>query len=83
MDTAAERIRGFGEILTDRLGAMLPSWIDAVEASQLPGLTGFACHLRRDVDAVTAGLTLHSITSRKAFARAAVQMMRWHDDQPR
>ncbi|MET7802130.1 hypothetical protein ABZS78_36995, partial [Streptomyces decoyicus] len=45
--------------------------------------TGFACHLRRDVDAVTAGLTLHSITSRKAFARAAVQMMRWHDDQPR
>ena len=36
----------------------LPSWIDAVEASQLPGLTGFACHLRRDLDAVTAGLTL-------------------------
>ncbi|WP_244943173.1 transposase [Streptomyces inhibens] len=59
LDTAAERIRGFGEILTDRLGAMLPSWIDAVEASQLPGLTGFACHLRRDFDAVTAGLTLH------------------------
>ncbi|WKX74566.1 transposase [Streptomyces sp. XD-27] len=58
LDTAAERIRCFGEILTDRLGAMLPSWIDAVEAGQLPGLTGFACHLRRDFDAVTAGLTL-------------------------
>ncbi|MFF9378174.1 transposase [Streptomyces griseoluteus] len=32
--------------------------IDAVDASQLPGLTGFALHLFRDLDAVTAGLTL-------------------------
>ncbi|MER5227167.1 transposase [Streptomyces flaveus] len=32
--------------------------MDAVEASQLPGLTGFASHLRRDLDAVTAGLSL-------------------------
>ncbi|MFF5924333.1 helix-turn-helix domain-containing protein [Streptomyces flavochromogenes] len=30
----------------------------AVDASRLPGLTGFALHLRRDLDAVTAGLTL-------------------------
>ncbi|MEV8457634.1 transposase [Streptomyces sp. NPDC052095] len=43
-------------MLTDRLGVALPAWIDAVDASQLPGLTGFA--LRRDFDAVTAGLTL-------------------------
>ncbi|MFB7215531.1 transposase [Streptomyces sp. NPDC056255] len=50
--------RDFGEILTDRLGATLPAWIDAVDASQLPGLTGFALHLLRDLDAVTAGLTL-------------------------
>ncbi|MBP2056098.1 hypothetical protein J2Z21_009115 [Streptomyces griseochromogenes] len=41
-----------------RRGAMLPAWIDAVDASQLPGLTGFALHLLRDIDAVTAGLTL-------------------------
>ncbi|MFE2274288.1 transposase [Streptomyces lavendulae] len=52
-------VRDFGEILTDRLGARLPAWIDAVDASQLPGLTGFALHLLRDLDAVTAGLTLH------------------------
>jgi hypothetical protein len=38
--------------------ATLPTWIDAVDASQLPGLTGFALHLHRDFDAVTAGLTL-------------------------
>ncbi|MFE2877363.1 hypothetical protein ACFXGO_17240 [Streptomyces roseus] len=41
-----------------RLGAMLPAWIDAVDAGQLPGLTGFALQPLRDLDAVTAGLTL-------------------------
>ncbi len=58
LDTAAGHGRDFGEILTDRLGSTLPTWIDAVDASQLPGLTGFALHLLRDLDAVTAGLTL-------------------------
>ncbi|MFJ4887991.1 ISL3 family transposase [Streptomyces sp. NPDC088731] len=58
LDTAAGHVRDFGEILTGRLGATLPAWIDAVDASQLPGLAGFALHLRRDLDAVTARLTL-------------------------
>ncbi|MER6203687.1 hypothetical protein ABT234_40810 [Streptomyces sp. NPDC001586] len=39
LDTAAGHARDFGEILTDRLGSTLPTWIDAVDASQLPGLT--------------------------------------------
>ncbi|MFJ3310779.1 transposase [Streptomyces sp. NPDC086549] len=59
LDATAEHVRGFGEILTNRLGATLPTWIDAVDASHLPGLTNFALHLLRDFDAVTAGLTLH------------------------
>lgn len=59
LDAAAEHVRGFGEILTHRLGSTLTAWIDAVDASQLPGLTNFALHLLRDLDAVTAGLTLH------------------------
>ncbi|MCX5435320.1 hypothetical protein [Streptomyces sp. NBC_00063] len=58
LDTAAGHVRDFGEILTDRLGSTLPTWIDAVDDSQLPGLTGFALHLLRDRDAVIAGLTL-------------------------
>ncbi|MFF3699049.1 transposase [Streptomyces sp. NPDC002221] len=58
LDKAAGHVRDFGEILTDRLGSTLPTWIEAVDASQLPGLTGFALHLLRDLDAVTAGLTL-------------------------
>ncbi|MEU8034144.1 transposase [Streptomyces sp. NPDC049099] len=57
-DTVAGHVRTFGEILTSRLGTTLPAWISAVDASQLPGLTGFALHLLRDLDAVTAGLTL-------------------------
>ncbi len=58
LDTTAKHVRDFGQILTDRLGSTLPTWINAVDANQLPGLTGFALHLRRDLDAVTAGLTL-------------------------
>ncbi|WP_224293112.1 transposase [Streptomyces olivaceus] len=58
LDTTAGHVRDFGEILTDRLGCTLPAWINAVDASQLLGLTGFALHLLRDFDAVTAGLTL-------------------------
>ncbi|MFB7611649.1 transposase [Streptomyces gardneri] len=58
LDTVAGHVRDFGEILSGRLGARLPAWIEAVDASQLPGLTGFARHLLRDLDAVTAGLTL-------------------------
>jgi transposase len=58
LDTAAGHIRDFGEMLTGRLGTTLPTWIDAVDTSQLPGLTGFALHLLRDLDAVTVGLTL-------------------------
>ncbi|MGW0395362.1 hypothetical protein ACWDYJ_31710 [Streptomyces sp. NPDC003042] len=42
LDMAAGHVRDFGEMLSDRLGARLPAWIDAVDASQLPGLTGFA-----------------------------------------
>nr|WP_315986941.1 transposase [Streptomyces sp. me109] len=45
-------------MLSGRLGSILPTWIDAVDASRLPGFTGSALHLLRDLDAVTAGLTL-------------------------
>lgn len=33
LDKAAEHVRNFGEILTDRLGSTLLTWIDAVDAS--------------------------------------------------
>ncbi|MFI5648339.1 transposase [Kitasatospora sp. NPDC051705] len=58
LDAAASHVRDFGGILTSRPGARLSDRIKAVDASRLPGLTGFAVHLLRDLDAVTAGLTL-------------------------
>ncbi|MFE0772830.1 hypothetical protein [Streptomyces sp. NPDC058861] len=57
-DTTARHVRVFGEILTGRLGTTLPTRIDTVDASRPPGLAGFALHPCRDLDAVTAGLTL-------------------------
>ncbi|MFF8315542.1 hypothetical protein ACF06V_00040 [Streptomyces bobili] len=36
LDTAAGHVRDFGDVLTGRLGAGLPAWSDAVDASQLP-----------------------------------------------
>ncbi|WP_330248520.1 MULTISPECIES: transposase [unclassified Streptomyces] len=89
LNAVAGHVRDFGELLTDRLGAMLPAWIDAVDASQLPGLTGFALHLLRDRDAVTAGLTLNWSSSsiegavnrikkikRQLYGRAGFELLR-------
>ena len=87
LDTAAGHVRDFGEIHTDSLGSTLPTWIDAVDDSQLPGLTGFALHLLRDLDAVTAGLTLdwssgiiggavNRIKRIKRYGRAGIELLR-------
>lgn len=89
LDTAAGHVRDFGEMLGDRLGATLPTWIDAVDAGKLPGLTGFALHLHRDLEAVSAGLTLDwssgSIESavnrikkieRQLYGRAGFELLR-------
>ena len=49
----------FAQILTERTGAQnLDAWLDAVEADDLADLRHFARGLRRDYDAVLAGLTL-------------------------
>ncbi|GAA0380125.1 ISL3-like element IS466 family transposase [Streptomyces blastmyceticus] len=51
-------IKGFAEMMKNLHGHLLPRWIKAVEGSELPPLCGFARNLRKDFDAVTAGLTL-------------------------
>ncbi|MDX3133077.1 ISL3 family transposase [Streptomyces europaeiscabiei] len=89
LDTAAGHVRDFGEIMSDRLGSTLPAWINAVDTSQLNGLTGFALHLLRDLDAVTASLTLHWSSSgtedaanrikkikRQLYGRAGFKLLR-------
>jgi transposase len=54
----AEHVRAFAALLTDRRGADLEDWMSAVEASDLPALNGFVRGLRKDLPAVTAGLSL-------------------------
>ena len=46
-------------MMTNLAGARLPEWIDTVLTDgNVPGLHSFANGLRRDLAAVTAGLTL-------------------------
>ena len=45
-------------MLTSRRGADLTDWMTAVESSDLPALHVFVRGLRKDLDAVVAGLSL-------------------------
>ena len=53
-----EHVRGFAEIMVERRGLELISWMTSIDATGSPALRSFAAGLRRDLDAVTAGLTL-------------------------
>jgi transposase len=52
------RVRQFAEMMMHRHGRNLETWINAVLGDDLPELRSFVTGLRRDQDAVTAGLTL-------------------------
>ncbi|PSL52477.1 transposase [Saccharothrix carnea] len=58
MTALTRGVREFARILTHRRGQELGSWIEAVLADDLPALHRFVYGLRKDNDAVTAGLTL-------------------------
>ncbi|MFI9616538.1 transposase [Streptomyces sp. NPDC052023] len=51
-------VHAFARMVCDLGGDRLPAWTDAVRADDLPALHAFADGLRRDYQAVTAGLTL-------------------------
>ncbi|MFB7493121.1 hypothetical protein ACFC09_00180 [Streptomyces sp. NPDC056161] len=51
-------VRGFGYVLTQPTGVLLPAWIEGAAEADLPGLTHSARGLTSDLDAVTAGLAL-------------------------
>ncbi len=59
LDIEASFVRGFATMMTNREGHLLDEWITTVTATDsLPHLANFANGLRRDLAAVTAGLTL-------------------------
>jgi transposase len=59
LQSTRELVGGFAEILTQRQGDELPAWMDQVEQIGSAALRSFVAGLRTDLDAVTAGLTLH------------------------
>jgi transposase len=59
LDALAAHVRSFAEIMTRRRGQhQLETWLTAAEADDQPELHSFANGIRRDQQAVTAGLTL-------------------------
>jgi transposase len=54
----ASHVRSFATMLCSLRGQDLEAWMSAVEDGGLPALRSFVLGLRRDQDAVTAGLTL-------------------------
>ena len=59
LDALAGHVRGFAEMMTRRNGLLaLEDWLTRVEADDQPELRSFANGVRRDQQAVTAGLAL-------------------------
>ena len=58
LDALAGHLRAFAEMMTGRHGQHLPGWLAKVEADDQPQLHSFTAGIRRDLQAVTNGLTL-------------------------
>jgi transposase len=56
--TAAELVRSFAAIMTQRYGHRLDEWLTCAKQADLPGINRFINGVTADLDAVTAGLTL-------------------------
>ncbi|MFF9643168.1 transposase [Kitasatospora aureofaciens] len=59
IDAAARQAQAFALILRKREGGRLMEWIAQAEACDVKEITSFATGLRKDLAAVTAGLTEH------------------------
>jgi transposase len=58
LNALAGHVRAFAEVIRELRGGQLQGWMDEVQADDLPALHSFVVGLRRDQDAVVAGLTL-------------------------
>ncbi|WP_455769806.1 ISL3 family transposase [Rhodococcus qingshengii] len=89
LEAAAEHVTSFAEMLTERLGKQLNSWMAAVAADDLPQLHRFVRRLETDHAAVLNGLTLpHSsgaveghvnrikMLKRQMYGRAGFDLLR-------
>ncbi|WP_433282965.1 transposase [Pseudonocardia xinjiangensis] len=89
LDRLTAHIRGFATMMTGRHGEDLEQWITDVEQDTLAPLASFARNLRRDQDAVQAGLILEpssgrvegtvdklKMLKRQMFGRASLDLLR-------
>jgi transposase len=90
LDDLARHVRSFARIMVRRQGLLeLEDWLASAEASDLPQLRSFARGIRRDQQAVTAGLSLPyssaalegnvnkiKLIKRQMFGRAGFPLLR-------
>jgi transposase len=57
VDRAYDLVQQFAQMLRTRTAESLDGWLDQVERSELPELQSFATGIKKDKDAVRAGLT--------------------------
>ncbi|MBF6300285.1 transposase [Nocardia amamiensis] len=82
-------VRDFAEIIAQRRGRDLEQWMTAVDNDDQPALHSFVRGLRRNQDAVTAGLTMSwssgtveghvnriKMLKRQMFGRAKIDLLR-------
>jgi transposase len=72
----AEHVRAFAELLTTRRGTDLADWMSAVESVELPALHAFVRGLRKDLDAVVAGLSLPYSNGPSEGANTKVKLLK-------
>jgi transposase len=86
---ANELIQEFTNMLRERKGERLDAWLEKVEQQDIPQLRSFAQSLKKDYEAVKAGLTLcwsqgpveghvHrlKLLKRQSYGRASFQTLR-------
>lgn len=89
LDATARHVHDFAEMLHDLRGDQLPDWMERVLADDLPALHSLVSGLRRDFDAVTAGLSTQwssgqvegqvtrvKLLKRMAYGRANLDLLR-------
>lgn len=76
LDAAATHVAAFAEMMCRRHGERLDDWLTAVEADDLPELHRFTAGLRRDYDAVRAGLTLEHSSGRVEGTVNKIKMLK-------
>jgi transposase len=89
LHTLAGHVRAFAEMVHELRGGRLREWMEEVEADDLPALHSFVAGLRRDQDAVVAGLTMRwnsglveghvnrlKMLKRQMFGRANLDLLR-------